>query len=80
MKIYLRQYKKTELDILIDKKISFIKQRLDIQYSQKEKDGFDLFFGENNLGFKTDEEASKYFKEKIGLQIEFHYFDNKKTK
>lgn len=40
---------------------------------------FDLFFGENNLGFKTDEEASKYFKEKIGLQIEFHYFDNKKN-
>lgn len=40
---------------------------------------FDLFLGINKFGFKSDDEVTRYFKEKFGLDIVFHYFNNAKT-
>lgn len=33
----------------------------------------DLFLGENKFGFITDAEVARYFREKLGLEVEFHY-------
>lgn len=38
---------------------------------------FDLFLGENKLGFKTDEETAEYFRQNLGLEIKFHYIEQK---
>ncbi|MBI5913050.1 hypothetical protein HY839_01250 [Candidatus Azambacteria bacterium] len=36
---------------------------------------FDLFLGENRLNLKSDEEVKEYFKENLGFDIDFHYFE-----
>ena len=46
------------------------------EFSQKY---FDLFLGLNRLGLKSDEEVADYFKKNFGFDIEFHYFNQRKT-
>ncbi|HNW96445.1 MAG TPA: hypothetical protein PLQ44_00085 [Candidatus Paceibacterota bacterium] len=40
---------------------------------------FDLFLGLNKFDFKSDNEVIKYFKEKFGFDVDFHYFNQVKT-
>jgi len=51
----------------------------DPSFDNFEQKYFDLFLGENKFDFKSDKEMADYFRKNFGIEIEFHYFDEKTT-